>query len=329
MSRRNLIIGAVVVIGVIIAALLVVNFVIPSFATPSVTGVPTASSLRDQLTATAKAQQNEPTKGAFNSSSSRRAVAYAAPAQGNPPSLQQEPPLFRSCTADRGATISPAAETLKAAGTPTAPATAAATTAAASATGAATSAAVPASTPTANLSVFRIQGRESEACYQVGEIFLDNNLFNLAVGVTKSIDGEVGIDLNNVANSKIGDIVINISEFESDAPRRDGMIRQRWLESNKFPLAKLSNIRTEGLPNAAYKEGETLKFKVIGDLELRGQKRQAVFNATAKLQDKVLVVTAVADVKMTDYGVEPPDIAGMVKADNGLRMILNIVARPA
>src|SRR5262249_34498083 len=147
------------------------------------------------------------------------------------PNLQEQ--LYQSCTDERGITPTPTTESVQST-----------TAVSVTATPGATAVAVT-SAASDDLTFYNIVGKESEACYQVREVFIDeDNRFNLAVGLTKSIDGQIAIDKNNVANSVIGDIVINVSEFQSDSPRRDGIIRQRWLESNKYPLAKLTDAKT-------------------------------------------------------------------------------------
>lgn len=229
------------------------------------------------------------------------------------PNLQSE--LYQSCTEKRGITPTPTAGS----GGPVAAATAVATSAAT---------AVAASSDNGDLTFYKIIGPESEACYQVGEVFIDeDNRFNLAVGVTKSIDGQIAIDKNNVVNSVIGDIVINVSEFQSDSPRRDGIIRELWLESNKYPFARLTETKTIGLPPRAYKDGEILSFQVVGMLEVHGTKRETTFDAQAWLKDNALIVTASTNVRMTDFGFDPPSIADLIKANNNAHLVLNLVAR--
>jgi polyisoprenoid-binding protein YceI len=174
-----------------------------------------------------------------------------------------------------------------------------------------------------------IVGSESEACYEVGETFLRGNQFNLAIGVTKSIAGEIEIDRANVANSLVGDIKINISEFKSDEGRRDTMIQRNWLESNKYPFATLKDINISGLPNRPYKDGETLKFQITGTLDIHDTKRPTTFDVTATLTGDLLVVHAAAAIQMSHFGFSAPSIAGMLNAENNALLVLNLVARPA
>ncbi len=227
----------------------------------------------------------------------------------------QTAPLYKSCQEDKltaPITLAPAAAATQAA-------TAVATTAAAS--------------TAADIVFLNIVGSESEACYLASEVFLDNNMmgikagFNGAVGVTKTISGEIALDKANVANSLIGDITINVSEFQSDNPRRDGFIRQNFLQSNKFPFATLTDAVAIGLPNAAYKEGTKLDFKIKGILTVHDTKRETTFDATGTFSNGALVIRASTDLKMSEFGIEVPNIGGLLKVDDPLRLVVNIVAR--
>jgi polyisoprenoid-binding protein YceI len=200
------------------------------------------------------------------------------------------------------------------------------------ATPAATEAA-SAATGADNIVFLSIVGSESQACYLASETFLQGNMMNLpagfngAVGVTKTISGDIALDLNNVANSQIGDITINISEFKSDNPRRDGFIRQNFLQSNKYPYATLTNATAVGLPTGSYQDGTPLKFQIKGTLTVHDTKRDTTFDATGTYTGGTLVVTATTDLKITDFGIEAPSIGGLLKVDDALRLVVNLVAR--
>lgn len=311
-NRRVLIIGVVAIIAVIAAILFIRDWVIPTFAPSAVTGVPTsAGAFNDLKTIQAQTQTaSAPTAASSGAMNTIRLVSFTT----NKPLSQlalQDLTLYESCTKTRGATPTPQG---------------------AQPTAAATTAAAPAATQAAGAADYlflKVVGAESEACYLVGEIFLGEDSYNLAVGVTHSIEAEVAVDRNNIANSQISDITINISEFTSDQPRRDGIIRQRWLESNKFPFAKLAGAKIVGLPARPYKDAETLAFQITGKLTVRDVTKDVTFNARGTLTGKVLVVTAFTDVLMTDYGFEPPSVGGFVQANNELRIQLNLVAREA
>lgn len=243
-----------------------------------------------------------------------------------PTTASAQAPLYKSCEADKLT----APLTLQAATTATQAANA--TT---QATSAATQAATAATSGGDDILFLSIVGSESQACYLTTESFLSGNFmklppgFNGAVGITKTIGGDIALDRTNVANSQVGDITINISEFKSDNDQRDGFIRQRFLESNKYPFATLTGATVIGLPVRAYKEGETLQFQIKGILTVHGTKRETVFNATGSLTGGTLVVTATTDLKMSDFSIQVPDIGGLLKVEDAMRLEVNLVARQA
>jgi len=311
-------------IGLVAAALVIVfaggyiayNYILPAlFTPPGPTGVPTAQSgglratLTERANLTATARTSTPTlSGTQASGNGILSVAY----QPNPrPQIDAQTSLYTSCLTVRGSTPTPSA----AGPAPTA---------------AATSEAQPtqASTPSTpgDVVIYRIVKEESEACFQVGEVL--RGAFNLVVGVSKEMDGEVAIDRTNVANTLLGDeIVVNIAQLTTDDPMRNNWFRsERGFNFNKYPTAKLTQTTLLDLPSTPYKDGDVLNFHIAGKLQVREATRDVVFTATAVLKDGTLVVTAYSDIKLTDFGMTPPDL-GMVKANDEVRIVLNLVLR--
>jgi polyisoprenoid-binding protein YceI len=174
--------------------------------------------------------------------------------------------------------------------------------------------------------ILQIVGERSEVCYEVGEIHAGEG-FDLAVGVTNAVAGEIAIDRANLANSKVGDIVVNIDQLTSDQSMRDGDIRANYLETAKYPQATFSNIQVIGLPRREIKDGEKLKFQLVGTLQIRQIERQVIWNVTGSLTGDTLIAVATADILMTDYGVNPPDILGVVLANNDVHLVFNLIAQ--
>lgn len=175
--------------------------------------------------------------------------------------------------------------------------------------------------------VFEIVPGESMASYEVGEIFLNqNNRFNSAVGVTPEVSGSVTVDLDDPRNSVISTITIDISQFASDDPRRDARIQREWLESARFPLAILEPTGLEGLPES-YTPGEVLSFRVIGDLTVRDVTAPTTWDVTASVEGNTLRGTATTNILMTDFGFQPPTIAGILTVDDDVLLSLDFVAQ--
>ncbi|MCS6879737.1 MAG: YceI family protein [Oscillochloridaceae bacterium] len=176
--------------------------------------------------------------------------------------------------------------------------------------------------------VFRIIPEDSQVTYEVGETFLNqNNRYAVAVGRTQQVNGEVRFDPANPRNSSVGTITIDISAFTSDSPRRDNAIRDRWLESARYPLATFTPTAIEGLPET-YTSGEEVTLTITGDLTVREVTRPTTFTVTGALDGETIRGMAETQIKMTDFGFQPPDIAGVLRAEDDVKISFSFVARP-
>ena len=180
-----------------------------------------------------------------------------------------------------------------------------------------------------SLQRYTIVPSESQVIYRVGEtLFREGNRYNLAVGVTNAVKGEILVDRTNPRNSRIGTITVDISTFRTDNPRRDNAIRERWLESARFPIAEFRPTTIQGLPSA-YTEGREVTLQVTGDLKIRDVTRPTTFSVTVKLEGDRLTGTATGTIRMTDFGFDPPSILGILRAENEVEIEFRFVARRA
>ncbi len=173
--------------------------------------------------------------------------------------------------------------------------------------------------------VYRIDPKQSKATYRVGEVFLENNRFNTAVGTTSAVSGEIRVDKEKPSDSRMGEIVIDVSQLKSDQERRDDAIRRNWLESKKYPLARFRNARLSGLP-ASVTEGKPFTFEATGDMTVRKATREVTWDVTATLDGDTLRGRATTKLQMSSFGIEPPNIAGFVKAEDEIALSLDFVA---
>jgi len=175
---------------------------------------------------------------------------------------------------------------------------------------------------------FKIVPDQSKVSYEVGEVFLNQgNRYNVAVGTTQSVSGEISFDAASPQNSKVGPLTIDISTFQSDNGRRDNAIRNRWLESAKFPQAVFTPTQIAGLP-ASYTPGQQITLQITGDLKVREVTRPTTFEVSGKIENNTMSGVATTQVKMSDFGFSPPDIGGIVKAEDDVKITFEFVAQP-
>ena len=243
------------------------------------------------------------------------------------PAASSAPPTAPTAAAASAPTTASTMASTAAAPVTTVPAT----TAPAGGTVAAASGATPArasATAATSATRYAIVPANSKATYRVAETFINQgNRLNVAEGTTSEIAGEITIDKTKPSASRVGTITVDISKLESDSEQRDDQIRARWLESTKFPTATFVPKRLEGLTDTPYTEGAELTFRIVGDLTVRNVTKEVTFDAKGKIVGEIFTGTATTTFKMTEFGFDPPSILGILKAENGVELVLTIEAK--
>lgn len=172
---------------------------------------------------------------------------------------------------------------------------------------------------------FAIVPGQSTVTYRVDEtLFREGNKIQTAVGTTSAVRGEVIVNRAQPAQSRIGPVTVDISQFKSDRERRDNAIRERWLESAKYPMAQFTVTSIKGLP-AAYQDGREIPVEFTGNLKVRDITRPVTWAGTIRLDGDRLTVTGNTTIKMTDFGFDPPAIL-FLKTENEARLEFRLIA---
>jgi polyisoprenoid-binding protein YceI len=175
---------------------------------------------------------------------------------------------------------------------------------------------------------YAILPSDSTVTYRVGETFFEENRFNVAVGTTHAIQGDVYVDRAHPDRSRVGPMTIDISTFRSNSGRRDRAIRNRWLESSRYPTAEFTPTAIQGLP-ARYSDGQDIAVQVLGTLRVRDVTKPVTFTGTVRLAGDVLTGALQTTILMTDFGFDPPEIFGMLKAEDRVQLELQFTAKRA
>ena len=176
--------------------------------------------------------------------------------------------------------------------------------------------------------VYALVPEESSVTYEVGETFLDQgNVFNVAVGKTQGVTGDIQVNFDRPQESSVGVLNVDISGFSSDSQRRDNAIRGRFLQSAQFPIVTFTPTAIEGLPETI-EPGVEYPITLRGDLTVRDTTRPAAFEARVRLQEDTLTGQAATTILMSDYGFGPIDIFGVLKTEDEVKITVDFVARP-
>lgn len=181
---------------------------------------------------------------------------------------------------------------------------------------------------------FVIDPSRTEVSYEVEEEFLGGALAQLGigaaqvktVGVTNQVSGQLALDFGSAVPQLVsGDFTINVNSLRSDDQRRDNAIRRNWLQSNQYPNATFRATALQGAP-ATYSEGQAATFRLAGDLTVRNVTRPVVLEVTARLNGNTITGEATTQIKMSDFGAGPPNLAGILVVGDDTLLRLQFTA---
>ncbi len=163
----------------------------------------------------------------------------------------------------------------------------------------------------------------SSVTYEVEEILAGTS--RTAEGTTPAVAGDIVVNTEDPSESRVGTIVVNVQQFTSDSALRDKRIRTDFLNSSEFPMAEFTATEIEGLPNAI--DGESSADLVIsGELTVAETTAPATFSGEATLTEDTLEANMTATVKMSDFGVGPINVIGLVKTSDEVDLTFDLVA---
>lgn len=147
------------------------------------------------------------------------------------------------------------------------------------------------------------------------------------VGTTRAIEGQFQLNWDDLS-APLGEntFTVDLSTLESNQRLRDNWIRENGPEFATYPDAIFVAERLEGAPES-YTMGEEVTFQMVGQLTIRETTQPATFDVTAKLQDATVTGTATAALKMTSFGIEPPDFANTLTVADDFQIRVEFTAR--
>jgi polyisoprenoid-binding protein YceI len=123
-----------------------------------------------------------------------------------------------------------------------------------------------------------------------------------AVGSTPDVTGTMSVADDEVTAV---DVEVDLTTLDSDSDRRDGALRTRGLESDRFPSATFTLTEPVALP-AGLADGERATLPATGELMIHGVAHETTIELQAELQGDAAVVVGSAPVVLADYGIDPP-----------------------
>jgi hypothetical protein len=109
--------------------------------------------------------------------------------------------------------------------------------------------------------------------------------------------------------------------------QRDQAVRT-LLETGTYPFAEFAATGLERLP-ARHIDGQTINVGVVGDLTVHGVTRPVLLETEATFKGETLTGMGIAQIRMMDYGVQPPANNGAMDVEDDLTIVVRFVANAA
>ena len=172
--------------------------------------------------------------------------------------------------------------------------------------------------------VYRVDAARSEATVTVEEILAGSE--QTVELRTQVMAGDVAVSDAGAGGQsiRVGDLVVRVHELRSDNSLRDKMLRHEYLESHEHPDVRLHDVTVELPADAAASDvrGATL----TGDLEVKGERHPTTWSVDARVVGDELLVTATAELTMSELGVGPINKVGLVRTSDDLTIAVDLVA---
>jgi polyisoprenoid-binding protein YceI/mono/diheme cytochrome c family protein len=184
--------------------------------------------------------------------------------------------------------------------------------------------AAPHLTAASGETVYRIDPSKSDVGYAIHEKLL-GHAAHTAKGVTNGIAGDIALNRNNTAASRVGTIVVNVEQLHSDNNLRDAKMRQGNLDSHDYPLARLSNVKLAALPSHL-RDGTKYHFTLSSTLTVHARPRPVDWDVDASVANGKLVADATARVKLSTWNIGPISVAGLVSTSDDATLTMHLTA---
>jgi polyisoprenoid-binding protein YceI len=119
-------------------------------------------------------------------------------------------------------------------------------------------------------------------------------------------------------------IEADLTQLTSDEDRRDNAIRQRGLESERFPTAILELAEPIQL-GATPAKGEEVRGTGKGRLTVHGVTREVDLPVTGRWSGSTIQVVGQLPVKMSDFQIQAPRFGPVVSIEDSAAVDFNLV----
>ena len=178
--------------------------------------------------------------------------------------------------------------------------------------------------------VFTIDASASTASFTIDEIHFGQP--NTVVGKTNQLTGQILVNTKDPAQSQIGQIRVDLSTMLTDNDLRNDALQNRIFETsdpaNQYAVFAAKTLT--GLPTSTggHAIGDTIAFKVTGDLTVHQVTRSVTFDITVTVKSATQIEGhAQATVRYKDFNLAIPNVPSVTGVADTVILALDFVAK--
>ena len=151
----------------------------------------------------------------------------------------------------------------------------------------------------------------SKARYRVREQLAGISFPSDAVGTTEAITGSIVVKPDGTIDAALSKISIDLRTITSDQSMRDGFVRDRTLETAKFPTMEFVPKRVVGLTGPLPSMGQA-GFQLIGDMTLHGVTAEGTWNVVATFSPTEVAGRGTTEFTFDTFKLTKPQLARLL-----------------
>ena len=161
--------------------------------------------------------------------------------------------------------------------------------------------------------------------YRVRELFAAATVKRTATGRTPTVRGTMSVSGRTISSAQVS---ADLTGLTSDQARRDSAIRERGLETSRFPEATFTLTAPITLASTPAR-GTSYRVTATGDLTLHGVTRSVAVPLEARWNGSSISVAGSAPVVFGDYAIATPNVPGLVETEDRGTLELQLLFVPA
>lgn len=159
----------------------------------------------------------------------------------------------------------------------------------------------------------------NSARYLVQEQLVGFDLPSEAIGETRTVAGSIAFDSSGRVIPSASRIQVGVAGLRSDSERRDGFVRARILETDRYPDVVFMPTGVQGLTFPLATSGSR-SFTLVGNLTIRGVTRPIIWNVNATFTPDAIKGTGSTKFAFADFGLTQPRVPVVLSVADTIRL---------